>query len=188
MIEWNNKAITKGFSPMRPDPSVHSEHTGSMQKDDCSDKENKELQRAEAKAMQFLLYRQRTEKELREKLREKEFSSEAVENAVAYVKSFGYLDDRKYAEVYLHSQKTKKGRAVIRRELQEKGVDSEWIDLAFEEEPEDGGEIIYTLLCKRAGEPHELEEKELRRHVQYLARKGFPVPEIWKQVRRYQES
>ncbi len=149
---------------------------------------NDDHKRAASKAMQLLLYRQRTEKELRAKLYEKGFSEEASEAAIAYVKSFGYLDDRRYAEVYLHSQKEKKSRAVIRRELQDKGVSSAWIDLAFEEEPEEEGKIIYSLLCKRAGEPHRMEEKELRRQVQYLIRKGFPSSDIWKQLRKYQES
>ena len=104
------------------------------------------------------------------------------------MKSFGYLDDRRFAEVYLHSQREKKSRAVIRRELLDKGVSSEWIDLAFEEEPAAEEEIIWSLLCKRASEPHRMEEKELRRQVQYLARKGFSSSDIWKQVRKYQES
>ena len=149
---------------------------------------NGEEQKAASKAMQLLLYRQRTEKELRNKLYEKGFSEMASEAAISYVKSFGYLDDRRYAEVYLHSQKEKKSRAVIRRELQEKGVSSDWIDLAFDEEPAEEGEIIYSMLCKRAGEPHRLEEKELRRQIQYLARKGFASSDIWKQVRRYQDE
>lgn len=149
---------------------------------------NGENHKAASKAMQLLLYRQRTEKELREKLFEKEFPPEAVEEAIAYVKSFGYLDDRRYAEVYLHSQKDKKSRAVIRRELQDKGVSSEWIDLAFEEDPADEGAIIQALLCKRAGEPHKMDEKELRRQVQYLARKGFSSSDIWKQIRKYQDE
>lgn len=147
-----------------------------------------EEQKAASKAMQLLLYRQRTEKELKEKLYEKGFSEKASEAAIAYVKSFGYLDDRRFAEVYLHSQKEKKSRAVIRRELLDKGVSSEWIDLAFEEEPAEEEGIIWSLLCKRAGEPHRMEEKELRRQVQYLARKGFSSPDIWKQVKRYQAS
>ena len=204
--EWKNK-MESGL--IGPDPSFRNKKNSAAWEEsddreqaaaweDSEDKElaeeaeepsaEKEQQRAVAKAMQLLLYRQRTEKELRAKLREKEFSPEAEEAAVAYVKSFGYLDDSRYAEVYLHSNQGKKSRAVIRRELQEKGVSSEWIELAFEENPADEGEVVRALLLKRAGEPHRLNEKELRRHVQYLQRKGFPTSEIWKQIRRYEES
>ena len=179
MIEW--------------DASLFSEERSGGEEPDLSaaagsEKEAKEKQRAIAKAMQLLLYRQRSEKELRKKLHEKEFSDEAVDAAVGYVSSFGYLDDRRYAEVYLHSQQGKKGRAMIRRELKAKGISSEWIDLAFEESPEDEGEMIYALLCKRAGEPHKMDEKELRRHAQYLARKGFAAADIGRQIRRFQQA
>jgi len=150
--------------------------------------DHKSFAKAEAKAMHLLLSRQRTEKELREKLLERGFSSDETDAAVEYVKSYGYLNDRRYAEVYLHSNQGKKSRALIRRDLQEKGVASEWIDLAFEEGPADESELIYALLCRRAGEPHEMEEKELRRHMQFLARKGFATSDIWKQVRRFQEQ
>ena len=116
--------------------------------------------KAIAKAMQLLLYRQRTEKELRDKLREKEFSEQDVEAAVRYVSSFGYLNDRRYAEVYLHSRKGRAGRHMIVQELQEKGICREWIDELFETEEYDEGETIYALLCKRAGQPHPLQDKE----------------------------
>ena len=80
----------------------------------------------------------------------------------------------------------KKSRALIRRELLESGVAPDYIEDLFETEPADEEETIFRLLCKKAGEPHKLEEKELRRSVAYLARKGFSSAEIWKQVKRYQ--
>ena len=179
MIEWKDTMSSEErFGLNEPDLSVTEE----------PEKDAKEIQRAIAKAMQLLLYRQRTEKELREKLREKEFSSDAEEAAVGYVSSFGYLDDRRYAEVYLHSQKGKKSRAMIRRELKGKGVSAEWIDLAFEEDPEDEGDMIYALLCRRSGAPHKMDEKELRRNTQYLARKGFSAADIVRQIRRFQQA
>ena len=152
-----------------------------------SEKEAEEAKRAASKAMQLLLYRQRSEKELRQKLAEKEFSPQAADAAVAYVSSYGYLDDRKFAEVYLHSMQGKKSRSMICRELREKGISEIYIEEAFAEEPDREEEIVYGLICKKAGEPHKMEEKELRRTVAYLARKGFPSSVIWKQIYRYQE-
>ena len=43
----------------------------------------------------------RTEAQLREKLLQAEFSPELVEEAVAYVKSFGYIDDERYVRNYI---------------------------------------------------------------------------------------
>ena len=194
--EWKNKELQEGSGLIGPDPSLSSEEVSDLTKSTtgCSEDikgqagSEKERQQAIAKAMQLLLYRQRTEKELRAKLREKEYSPGAEEAAIRYVKDFGYLNDRHFAEVYLHSNQGKKSRAVIKRELQEKGVAFEWIGLAFEENPAEEDEIIYAMLLKRAGDPHKMEEKELRRHVQYLMRKGFSSADIWKQIHHYQEQ
>ena len=109
----------------------------------------------------------------------------------------------------------KKGVSLIRRELREKGVSEELIREALEENEEGSeDEIIYALLCRRLGDPHArdfdpedalpsdgqdasdasvspraaLSEKELRRTVAWLGRRGFSGSAIWKQIRRYQEE
>ena len=48
-----------------------------------------ERNRARKKAMRLLEHMDRTEKGLTDKLRQAEFSPEAVEDAIAYVKSYG---------------------------------------------------------------------------------------------------
>ncbi len=147
-----------------------------------------EARKAASKAMQLLVNRQRTEKELRDRLVEREFSSEAIEAALVYVSSFGYLDDRRYAEVYLHSMHEKKSRTLIRKELAEKGVSPALIDQAFEQVPDNEDAVAFSLLCKKAGMPHHLDEKELRRTVAYLGRRGFSAAVIWRQIRRFQDG
>ena len=52
-----------------------------------------ERDRARKKAMRLLEHMDRTEKGLTDKLRQAEFSPEAVEDALAYVKSYGYIND-----------------------------------------------------------------------------------------------
>ena len=71
-------------------------------------------------------------------------------------------------------------------ELVEKGVRTEWIEEAFAEAPDEEEEVVWSLLCKKAGEPHRLDEKELRRAVAYLERKGFSPSVIWKQIHAFQ--
>ena len=171
MIEWVNKENSS-----RAEAAL----------DSLSESGKEEAGRAASKAMQLLLACQRTEKELRRKLLEKQFSPEACDAAVAYVAAYGYLDDRRYAEVYLHSMEKKKSRSRIRMELVEKGVRTEWIEEAFAEAPDEEEEVVWSLLCKKAGEPHRLDEKELRRAVAYLERKGFSPSVIWKQIHAFQ--
>ena len=57
--------------------------------------------RARKYAMNLLLKKDRTEKELTEKLRRAGYPAQAAQNAVDYVKSFGYIDDERYAAHFL---------------------------------------------------------------------------------------
>ena len=60
-----------------------------------------ERNRARKKTMRLLEHMDRTEKGLTDKLRQAEFSPEAVEDAIAYVKSYGYINDARYARTYI---------------------------------------------------------------------------------------
>lgn len=86
------------------------------------------LKRAKLRAMHLLEDMDRTESELREKLRQGRYPEEAVEGAVAYVKSFGYLDDARYAENFVRSRKAVKSRREIRMLLSRKGIEDKWIE------------------------------------------------------------
>ena len=79
--------------------------------------------RATLRAMHILERTDKTEAQLRRKLEESEYPKEAVESAIAYVTSYGYLDDRRYAEHYIEWKKQGKGKARLkmsRREFPEK--------------------------------------------------------------------
>ena len=140
------------------------------------------------KAMRLLVSRDRSEQELRERLAREGYDPEAAEAAIDYVKSYGYVNDRRYAENYVMSAGSRKSRAALRSFLQDKGIAGEEIENALEELPGDETELIGQLLVKKAGQPHKMEEKELRRALGYLARKGFSSGDIWKVIREYQEG
>ena len=66
------------------------------------------LKRAKLRAMHLLTAMARTESGLREKLRQGMYTEDVVDQAIAYVKSFGYIDDYKYAEQFVQSRKSSK--------------------------------------------------------------------------------
>ena len=92
-----------------------------------------ERNRARKKAMRLLEHMDRTEKGLTDKLRQAEFSPEAVEDAIAYVKSYGYINDARYARTYISFRMESKSRQKILSELQMKGVDRQTALEAWEE-------------------------------------------------------
>ena len=74
-----------------------------------------------------------------------------MDQAVRYVKSFGYVDDRRYAESFILSRKGRKSRREIYAELSGKKIDGEIVDEMMERcyEESDSGEALRHLLRKK---------------------------------------
>ena len=139
------------------------------------------LKRAKLRCMHLLEKRDYTEKELRQKLEngKTEYTEEQIDGAIAYVKSFHYVDDGKYACKYIEAMRSRKSRRQIEQELYQKGVDKELIQEAFEvtgEVPEE--EQIARWMEKRNFHPEEADLKEKQRMYAFLARKGFRAENI----------
>ena len=139
------------------------------------------LKRAKLRCMHLLEKRDYTEKELRQKLEngKTEYTEEQIDGAIAYVKSFHYVDDGRYACKYIEAMQSRKGRRQIEQELYQKGVDRELIQEAFEETgevPEE--EQIARWMEKRNYHPEEADLKEKQRMYAFLARKGFRAENI----------
>lgn len=122
----------------------------------------------------------RTEAQLREKLLQAEFEPELVEQAIAYVKSFGYLDDERYVRNYIEYRKDQKSRRQLEQELQfRKGVSSELIRSVYEKlEPADEKLLIRRQLQKKHYDPENCDEKQRQKLIAFLARKGFRTGDI----------
>ncbi|MCQ2499895.1 MAG: recombination regulator RecX [Lachnospiraceae bacterium] len=154
----------------------------------CPPLVTEEWKPAVSKAMNLLLYKPRTEKELKERLLQNGYEVDAVNFALQYVSYYGYLNDWKYAESYVMSNGNRKSRGVLRAELTGKGVGEAAIEAALELLETDERELAEELLRKRYGDPHEFDEKELRRAVGFLGRKGFSSSLVWSVIRDYQKS
>ena len=80
------------------------------------------LKQAKLKALSLLTDMDRTEAQLRQKLKQKAFEENIIEQTIEYVKSFGYIDDAKYAQRFVESRKKTKSKQEITAMLKEKGV------------------------------------------------------------------
>lgn len=135
--------------------------------------------RATLRAMHILERTDKTEAQLRKKLEESEYPKEAVESAIAYVISYGYLDDRRYAEHYIEWKKQGKGKARLKMELAQKGISREIIEEVLEST--DFGEtreIIRQIILKKRKTNIPMNEKEKQRLYGFLMRKGFSSSDI----------
>ena len=135
--------------------------------------------RATLRAMHILERTDKTEAQLRKKLEESEYPKEAVESAIAYVTSYGYLDDRRYAKHYIEWKKKGKGKARLKMELVQKGISREIIEEVLEST--DFGEtreMIRQIILKKRKTNIPMNEKEKQKLYGFLMRKGFPSSDI----------
>lgn len=137
------------------------------------------LKRAKRRAMHLLTRMDYTEDELYRKLMRGEYTKEAADAAIAYVKSFHYLDDERYAKNYLAGHSGSKSRRQMEFELGKKGISREMVSSCMQEgDQEDETKLIRKLLEKRCRNPQDADEKEKSRHYGYLMRKGFRGSDI----------
>lgn len=138
------------------------------------------LRKAKIKALRLLEMQDRTVAQLREKLLAAGFEPETTEQAIAYVDSFGYLDDERYVRNYIEFRKERKSRRQLEQELQfKKGVSRDLIEKVFADlEPADEKRMIRDFLEKRHYFEEECDEKQRQRLIAALARKGFRMQDI----------
>jgi regulatory protein len=141
-------------------------------------------------ALRCLTRRDHSRVELRDKLLERGFPPEQVEQAVARCIQLGYLDDARYAGNRARGLMAQ-GRAVGHRilaDLRRRGVSDELAARALEEAraEHDEDELLDQLLQRRfatfnyATAP----SKERRRVINFLQRRGFSLGRIMTRLHR----
>lgn len=153
-------------------------------------KKNVVLKRAKLRAMHLLTDMARTESQLRDKLKRNMYPEDVISQAIAYVKSFGYINDEAYIENFIQSKRETKSRKEIYALLLGKGVSSEQIDLVFEQcyEKNTEQEAISRLIRKRNVDILHASEQELYKLYGYLARKGFQYDDIRQVIQNYKDN
>lgn len=146
------------------------------------------VKRAKLRAMNLLTKRDYSEKSLRDKLAQGEYPMQVIEQAVSYVKSFGYIDDQRYAAMYYRTYQSNKPLGKICSELLGKGISKEIIEELkgeisghYEEDSGDAElEMALQLLKKRNYEAVSADYKAKQRMYGFLMRKGFSGDTICK--------
>ena len=131
------------------------------------------LKRAMDKAIAAIKYSEKCEYDIRQKLQELCYDNEVIETTVEKLKKYKYVDDARYASVYVRSHINRKSRREITYALSAKKISDEWIEEAFEENPlPDEREIVMRLIQKKCP-ASELKDRR-DKVIAYLLRKGYP--------------
>ena len=116
----------------------------------------------------------RSEAGLREKLKAGLYPEDLIEAAVTYVKSFGYLNDVRYAENFILPGKAQRVKEILAL-LNRKGICSADIEKAFESCYGESEEVeaVRRILAKKKVDVRTADEREMQKIYGYLGRKGF---------------
>ena len=139
--------------------------------------------RAKLRAMNLLKTRAYTEKQLADKLKDGGYPEKIVREAVDYVSSFGYVDDRAYAADYIEYNKESKSRTQIFHFLARKGISKEIMEEIWGENVKDEGKDleqrqILAWMKKKNFVPSEATYEEKQKFSAFLYRKGFQIDAI----------
>ena len=120
--------------------------------------------------------------ELREKLLHKFNDPKYVDEALEWVSGLGYLDDARFAGMFVRSSVAKgRGPERITRELQQKGVDAHLIEDALAESEVNWLTLAEEVLRRKFPAPaHEYKEKA--KQMRYLQYRGFSMSQIYELI------
>lgn len=123
-------------------------------------------------ALRYLTVRMRSEQEMRQYLLKKQVPEEEIDEIIAYLYSYHYLDDRQFAESFIRDKLRFNpcGRLKIAHALKEKGVDAFTIEDALASEFPDDMEreqlVKEYQKCREKG-------KKYQQAMRYLYGKGY---------------
>lgn len=132
-------------------------------------------EKALQKALHFIAFQPRSEKEIRAKLAKYGFKEGVIERVLNELIEKRYLDDARFARDWVESRSQSKPRSrrFYMYELKNKGISETAIQQAIETAPEDA-ELAYALGVKYLNRFSNLDDAEFAKKMQgVLARRAF---------------
>ena len=128
------------------------------------------------RALEWLMIRPRSAKELHDYLRRKKVDAEQAVGWVVEFQSHNYQNDESFARWWVDQRRTKQRSAkYIQQELRSKGVDSAIIQQALIEDEATDSAALKDLIVKKRRNAKYQEDKKL---IDYLLRQGYRYSDI----------
>jgi len=137
------------------------------------------IPRCKKRALHLLEKQDRSEKNLRDKLKEGGYSEDVIDIAIDYINEYGYLDDARMAASHIRFYQDSRSRMRLKQDLIGKGISSEVIERVMEEEyTADEGAIIEKLLDKKGYDRENSTYEDRAKMYRFLASRGFSSDSI----------
>ncbi len=143
--------------------------------------------RGKERALYYLKSSDKTEMQMRKKLKEGYYPEEVIHRIMEFLLKYGYIDDARYAENYISYNRKRKSVVNMRNDLAIKGVSRDVIDAVLEEcseEQQQNEEQIIESYCAKKLKP-DMSEKDIDKFMMSLLRKGFKYDLIKSTVRKF---
>jgi regulatory protein len=137
------------------------------------------LEKAQQRAVNFIAYRPRTEREVRLRLKKAGADEETINSVVGRVKDAGLLDDEAFGKAWVESRlrANPRSRRMLAWELRQKGVGDDDVQAALEDVNDE--EAAFRAAQKRWPKVKALEPRERKRKLmEFLSRNGFDYQTI----------
>jgi len=138
--------------------------------------DEEQFSKAKSSAFNLLSYRERTIKEMRDRLRKKDFSEEIINPLIDYLLEKDFLNEERFAEMWIRSRKNNhpRGRKLIYKELKDKGLNRKIINEALNQYLSREKEVDMAVYLRdkwlRRRKDEDISSYKLKN---YLANKGF---------------
>ncbi|MBP3261910.1 regulatory protein RecX [Pseudobutyrivibrio sp.] len=137
------------------------------------------IPRCKKRALHLLEKQDRSEKNLRDKLKEGGYPEEIIDIAIDYINDYGYLDDARMAASHIRFYQDSRSKLRLKQDLIGKGISSEVIDRVLEEEYTcDESELIEKLIMKKHYDKENATYEERAKMFRFLAGRGFSSDSI----------
>jgi regulatory protein len=134
-----------------------------------------ELKKAYAKGIDIVSRRPHTEKEIRDKLKDKEYAPVTIDKTIEKLREYGYVDDEAFLEHYLSFKGHVQGPRKIKYDLIKKGIAEHLIDNALEALKDDEYSQCFNMASNKLNSMSDSLEmsKKYNRLAGFLQRKGY---------------
>ncbi len=129
--------------------------------------------RARERALHLLEFSDKTEAELRARLKRDGYPEIAIESALSMTLRFHYIDDESYGVRYAEARSGHKSRRHILNGMLQKGIDKELAERILEKQDIDERGQVQTLLEKKGYWGRKLDRREREKAVGMLVRRGY---------------
>lgn len=140
-------------------------------------KDTAKLDKAYDRALNYIAIRRRSEWEIREYLKRKDYDQEIIEATLTQLTGKGYIDDLAFARAWVENRRLLKATSKrrLQQELRAKRVADDINREALSQDEADEREVLQGVIAKKRQQARYQDDLKL---MQYLSRQGYNYTDI----------